>query len=312
MTGWAKMALRNRLVRFFRKPFPHKLAAIGVTLRHLIMVPSRAVLRRSGYDVVRLNRRRELTAKIATLTNNTVAYGLFSGLILSDELSWGDYLGSKLLGLYESELYKTLEDVILSSPDIVINVGCAEGFYALGLAKLIPNVKVFAYDIDSEARRICADGAKINGLDGILEIREDCTSAELRSLTEAASHPFVLIDCEGGERNLLLSIDHDYANTRMIIECHDFLDQNITTDLINKFTKTHNIELILQGGKNPFACEITKRWAESDLWSIVSEGRPERMHWLHLTPLNRIVRKRAGWAVQSSQSVGREMVRAVL
>jgi hypothetical protein len=253
-----------------------------------ITATARAVLRRTGYDIVRyppFNRRHELGAEIARLTNNTVTSGLFAGLILTEHESSGTNMGSKLLGLYESELYETLNDVVRAVPDVVVNVGCAEGFYAIGLARLIPEVNVIAYDVNTEAQRICAEGARKNAVNRLLDVRGRCTSTELRNLTETARRPFILIDCEGGERELLLSTDYNYKNSRMIIECHDFIDPHITRDLVDKFTKTHNIERISQGGKNPFLCELTKRWPEDDLWSIVSEHRPERMHWLHLTPL---------------------------
>jgi hypothetical protein len=60
-------------------------------------------------------------------------------VILPNEISWGDGdQASKLLGLYEKELEPALETVVQSKPDAVIVVGCAEGFYALGLARLIP------------------------------------------------------------------------------------------------------------------------------------------------------------------------------
>jgi len=38
-------------------------------------------------------------------------------------------------------------------------------------------------------------------------------------------------------------------------------------------------------GKNPFGHPITADWKEDDLWAVVSEGRPERMHWLYMVPL---------------------------
>jgi hypothetical protein len=264
-----------------------KKVKINWSLRRFTKMP-RAAFRRMGFDVTRyplslIDKRQELEKKIALLTRNTVTCGLFTGLILPDA-NHSDR-GSKLLGLYEKELESALRNVVGSEPDVVINVGCADGFYALGIARLIPNAKVFAYDIDQRAQRICEIAQQLNNLDGIFEIRGYCSPEELHQLTKKSKRPFALIDCEGGERELLLSRSYDYANTKMIVECHDFLDRNITTELINKFSKTHAIELIEQGAKNPFASEVTKGWAESDLWLVVSEQRPERMHWLNMTPL---------------------------
>ena len=173
--------------------------------------------------------RQELERKIALLTGNTVTCGLFTGLILPDEQSWGDDRGSKILGLYEKELEPALKDVVRSEPDVVMNIGCAEGFYALGLARLIPNAKVIAYDIDERAQKICKHGRQLNNLNGAFEIRGYCSAEELQNLTQISKRPFALIDCEGGERELLLSRNYDFANTSMIVECHDFLDRSITS-----------------------------------------------------------------------------------
>jgi hypothetical protein len=261
---------------------------INELLRQFVKLP-RAALRRAGLDITRYpprNRRQELEKKISLLTKNTVASGLFSGLILPDDESWGDR-ASKLLGQYEKELEPTLEKVVCSRPDAVINVGCAEGLYALGLAKLIPNTKVFAYDIDRRAQEICELGRRLNGLNEYFDIRGYCSAEELKAITQSFKQPFAVIDCEGGERELLLSTDYNFANTSMIVECHDFCDRSITSELIEKFSNTHSIELIEQGAKNPFVSEVTRGWPEEDLWLIISERRPEAMHWLNLTPLGR-------------------------
>jgi hypothetical protein len=118
----------------------------------------RAALRRAGFDINRyppVNRRQELARKIAHQTGNIVTSGLFAGLILPNEISWGDGdQASKLLGLYEKELEPALETVVQSKPDAVIVVGCPEGFYALRLARLILNAKLFAYDTDQRAQQI--------------------------------------------------------------------------------------------------------------------------------------------------------------
>jgi hypothetical protein len=248
---------------------------------------ARACIRRAGFDITRYplpNRRGQLEARIARLTENTVSCGLFTGLVLPEEESSGDR-GAKLLGLYEKELEPALQRVLRARPDVIVNIGCAEGFYAVGLARLIPNVKVSAYDIDERARQICKITRRLNGVNGPFEVRGYCSAEELQTITQAAKRPFVLVDCEGGERELLLSTNYDYANAAMLIECHDFIDGNITRELIEKFSKTHTIELIEQGEKNPFTSGVTKGWSEDDLWLVVSERRPEAMHWLSLSPL---------------------------
>jgi hypothetical protein len=247
-------------------------------------VLARKMLQGVGFDIVRyppLSRRAILEAEISRLTRNTVTAGPFAGMLLP-EVVWGDR-GSKLLGYYEEELHPLVSSITEWGPDIIVDVGCAEGYYAVGLAKLNPLARVFAYDVDPFAEKACRLNGKVNHLSN-LEVLSLCTPNGLRERTERAKRAFVFIDCEGGERDLLLETDYTFNNVRMVIECHDFIDRRVTDDLKTRFDKTHSIHTVTQGGRNPFSHTLTAGWAESDLWTIVSENRPERMHWLYLVP----------------------------
>jgi methylase of polypeptide subunit release factors len=61
----------------------------------------------------------------------------------------------KLLGSYEAELHPVLDQVIRNNYETIIDVGCAEGYYAVGLALSLPTTHVHAFDIDSRARELC-------------------------------------------------------------------------------------------------------------------------------------------------------------
>jgi tRNA G37 N-methylase Trm5 len=179
-------------------------------------------------------------------------------------------------------LHPYIEDVIAWQPDVVINVGCAEGYYSTGLAKRLPSALVVAYDMDPKAQEACKEACHINGIE--LEIRGFCTASELRERTETAARPFMFIDCEGGERQLLLTDDYRFPNAKMIVECHDFVDRDITFALLAKFSNTHEISKIPQGGRDPFSHTSLSGLSNDDRWGLVSERRPETMHWLFMAP----------------------------
>jgi hypothetical protein len=50
-------------------------------------------------------------------------------------------------------LHDIVETAITRRYDRVINVGCAEGYYAVGFATRMPETDVIAFDIDPIARR---------------------------------------------------------------------------------------------------------------------------------------------------------------
>src|SRR5271165_2199287 len=101
-------------------------------------------------------RRAELTDYVSGHTGNIVQRGPFAGTAILQEKSWGNAgdLAAKLLGFYEEELHDAVEEAIAGNPDLVLNVGCAEGFYAVGLARRLPESRVIAFDIDQPAQTI--------------------------------------------------------------------------------------------------------------------------------------------------------------
>lgn len=105
-----------------------------------------------------------------------------------------------LTGNYEAELHEAVERFIASDPGIVVDVGCAEGYYAVGLATRLPRAQIYAYDIDEHARRTCAAVAAANGVADRVTIREACTHQDLRELCGPST--VLLMDCEGAELDL--------------------------------------------------------------------------------------------------------------
>ena len=78
-------------------------------------------------------RKSELTKIIFERTQGEVIQGPFKGMKILPKWAWGDGdTAGKLLGLYECELFEHVKDAVSKSPDVVINVGCAEGFYGIG------------------------------------------------------------------------------------------------------------------------------------------------------------------------------------
>src|SRR5262245_45426434 len=69
----------------------------------------------------------------------SVQHGPFKGLAYFDETVWGS-ITPKWLGSYEAELHPAIEEIISRPYETIIDVGCAEGYYAVGLAATIPSV----------------------------------------------------------------------------------------------------------------------------------------------------------------------------
>jgi hypothetical protein len=125
-------------------------------------------------------------------------------MILLDDMSWGDGdIAPKLLGTYEEELRDVINKAVGRKTSVVINVGCAEGFYSVGLARLLPETQVFAFDIDPNAQAICRKAAEANGVGGRVVTDGVCSIDALRRLITQNGRALLFIDCEGSELEIL-------------------------------------------------------------------------------------------------------------
>ena len=62
----------------------------------------------------------------------------------------------KLLGVYERELNPYIEQACALNFPLIVDVGAAEGYYAVGMALRNPSARVIAFEMDARAREALA------------------------------------------------------------------------------------------------------------------------------------------------------------
>lgn len=228
----------------------------------------------------------ELADYILFHTGGYVVDGPFAGMRMPEIASWADGdLVPKLLGVYEAELHPPIEAAIARAPDLVVNVGCAEGYYAVGLARRLPEARIHAFDIAERAREVCAFAAQFNGVGRRVTVEGECTAGRLAELAAGAARPLALLDCEGAE-TALIAPDALPALARcdLIVECHDFVDPEITETLRGRLAPSHAVTIVAEAGRDPNRHPFVAGLNSFDRWLTMCEFRPERMHWLIATP----------------------------
>lgn len=229
-------------------------------------------------------RRAEIDALVRQQSNETVLSGPFAGMRLLAKTSWHDGdAAPKLLRCYESELFPFVERAIRRQPGVVINVGCAEGYYAIGLARRLPGARVFAFDLDEAAQTICREAAAANDTGNRVAVGGLCSAATLVELvrSNAAERPLIVMDCEGGERDLLTeAVVGELRACDAIVECHDFADRTITPMLTQRFGATHTVETVSEGPRDPAMLPLLRPLSTLDRYLAVCEFRPETMNWV--------------------------------
>jgi precorrin-6B methylase 2 len=189
----------------------------------------------------------------------------------------------RLLGTYECELHPHLARFAAAGVDCVIDVGCAEGYYAIGLARLIPGATVHAYDIDAKAQAACAENARDNGVAERVTVHGAFTPAEFARF--AGRRALVICDCEGAEDDLLdPAVSPALAQMRLIVETHDLYRPGVKQRLMARFAATHDIEVVELGPKLLALPDWIRELGHLDQLLAVWEFRAAPTPWLVMTP----------------------------
>ena len=221
-------------------------------------------------------------------TEGRVHAGPFAGMRYVD-VSVGSCFIPKLLGTYERELAAKIESICRRQPKLIIDIGAAEGYYAIGLALRIAQAQVVAFEQDENGQIALAAMARLNDVSDRLTVRGRCEPEELAAALAGHPAPVIVCDVEGYEQALL---DPERVaglnNAILLVETHEFLQPGVTEELCSRFACSHHIERIWQEPRHraefPWRTLGTMLLPVSYLDWAVSEWRPERMSWLWMTP----------------------------
>jgi hypothetical protein len=200
----------------------------------------------------------------------------------------------KLLGTYEQELHAVLEHLIASQPTTVLNIGAAEGYYAVGLARRLPNAKFVCWEASPhgqklleallEANAIASERCTVNGFCSLTSLRDALACVGPGESTLG------IVDIEGGEALLLDPVMlPGLTRCHLLVEVHEFAIRGVEQLLLDRFSATHDIERIearkrsLEDWPTPIRGMVTKPFEGAAL-TLMSEARPSGMGWLYMAP----------------------------
>lgn len=210
----------------------------------------------AGSDEAVLNSALRYLAKYrSTLIQNTlvsrhgtkVMGGPFEGMDFVAQSAEGCHV-PKLLGCYEEELHPFLAQLPAQGYEAIVDIGCAEGYYAVGLKRLVPAARMVACDIDPKARAACEALANKNGVD--VEIRGEFRHEDFAEF--AGRRVLVWCDIEGAEVELLDPARAPaLAGMDMVIELHPTPQGQAEALVLPRFAATHTIEVLQAQAHQP-------------------------------------------------------------
>lgn len=225
--------------------------------------------------------RREMIARyLANKHGAVVQNGPFAGMRYLDKLSGGMDV-PELVGCSEAELHGVIAGLVRKGYQRIINIGSARGYYAVGLARLMPGAVVYAFETQPKFQSLCAELASRNQVGNRVHQRGTCTVAELYEV--ALPESLIFCDCEGGELELLDPKQVPaLLRCDLVVEAHDFKNPDTSRLLAERFTPSHQVMTIRNAGRNPYQYESLLEFRQSDQMLAVYEGRPGPTPWVYM------------------------------
>jgi hypothetical protein len=246
--------------------------------------------RRNEFKAAYSQRQSKNARKLFGTGSPRVLSGPFAGLNYINEIVWGP-IEPKWIGCYESELHPIFEAMTSNQYDVVIDIGSAEGYYSVSMAKMFPRATVFSYDTDPWARKQQARLAALNACNN-LSIRHFCAPRQLENDIRSSKRSLVICDIEGFEYDLLKpDAVPSLARADILIEIHFSLDEpklgvdEGCQEFIDRFAGTHTPRIVAVE-KRDINLISSKILAASltnvEIAEAIDEHRPSFQKWLWL------------------------------
>jgi SAM-dependent methyltransferase len=181
----------------------------------------------------------------------------------------------KRIGSYEKELHSLIES--FSGYDRVINVGCGEGYYVVGLARRMRDADMWGFDIAASAREACRRMAEANAVR--VHVHGEATPGALDELV-VTDRTLIIVDAEGAEVDVLdPSKAPKLHGADLLVELHDFLRPGATDVLLRRFPYRRPC-FIIQQPRRASDYPMLASLSDSDAERAMSESRPRDQRWL--------------------------------
>lgn len=247
--------------------------------------------RPKSYDPAQLRHlcllhKRPLVEELSAQLIDGCTRGPFKGLRLPQKGAWSDAdKAAKLIGAYEQELFPYIEHMIGLVPTHLVNVGASEGYYAIGIKRRVPACDVYTYDIDMKSFPALELCQRLNGVT-VKKLAAFSFADPLAAFSgwcEISRLGFV-IDCEGGEIDILNMPAEVVRQSAFLIEMHDLFVEDVTAKLSDFLGCTHLTRIIPQGGRDFRSFPELAGLTDLEKALVLDEYRAGEMNWLYAVP----------------------------
>ncbi|MEZ5797514.1 MAG: hypothetical protein R3D63_08680 [Paracoccaceae bacterium] len=215
---------------------------------------------------------------------DTVLAGPFAGMAYPVRAAEGAR-AARLLGCYEASLHPLVDTIVATPYARVVDIGCAEGYYAVGLARRMPQARILAHDTSTVAQELCTALARANEVTdrvqvgGLFGPEDFAASAGARTL--------VICDIEGAEDQLLDPAAPGIAAADILVEVHEGMKPGLLARLSDAFGPSHVVTRIDRALRPDLLPAWTEALSDLDRLLLLWEWRAAPTPWLWMQARDR-------------------------
>lgn len=188
-----------------------------------------------------INLKSPTITKLINKVGDQIYYGPFSGLKIP-EILFDQLTVSEVLGLYESCLFETWEKIARKEMNNVMIIGGHTGYYSASMSYLLQPKNNYTFETNLSLHHFISSWFSANGLDSP-KLYGEATEVIFEKWKDRID--LIICDCEGEEINLLNPKQFQWQKeSDIVVEIHPFYKEKSIGELISRFKKTHEINLI--------------------------------------------------------------------
>ena len=227
--------------------------------------------------------------KIILEHGHQVAYGTFKGMKLSKNTYWSkNDIITHILGVYEKHVLKKIIEFSKKGNYPFIDIGAADGYFAIGMAFSETFKKISAFEIDEEGRWSLNRNIQNNLCKDKVVVDIEANFETLKDIVDKNKSAVILIDIEGSEFDLLDdNLLQLLSNCYIVCELHPTLSANGFEKqdmLINNAKAFFDVSIIQRESYCPNKFSELNEFTDEERLIAFGEGRENNMNWLILEP----------------------------
>jgi len=219
-------------------------------------------------------------------SQGVIKFGPFAGVPATEDCL--QHCWMRLLGIYEFYLHDCIERAIGFNPKIIVDVGASSGYYSIGMASRLPRARHVAFEMQqSERDSFSRTASKISVP---IDLRAECRPDDLIQIAEENRRGFLIMDCEGAERELLGdAVWNGLRDWMVLLEVHDYQAPGAGEEILQRFSASHDIQILWSRNPSPQEFQSVVPWpfhyyCVSVLSRMCDEGRGGVMRFFFMVP----------------------------